>query len=169
MRQAFLEAGKIVGTHGVRGELRVESWSDSPRFLTQFSVFYNKEGQPVYEVESSRPHKSLLLLKLRGVDSIEQGDMLRGRVLYFRREDAKLPEGRYFIVDLLGLSVVDADTGQQYGELTQVYQTGANDVYEITAPTGKKYLIPVIDSVVLDTDLDSAILTIRPIPGIFEE
>ena len=62
-------------------------------------------------------------------------------------EDAKLPEGRYFIVDLLGLSVVDADTGQQYGELTQVYQTGANDVYEITAPTGKKYLIPVIDSV----------------------
>ena len=169
MQREYLEAGKIVGTHGVRGELRLEPWCDSAAFLLDFSTLYNKDGSLSYRVLSSRVHKSLLLLTLEGVTSIEQGDALRGRVLYFRRSDATLPEGRYFITDLIGLAAFDADTGARYGTLTEVYHTGANDVYQITDERGRDFLIPVIDEVVLDTDIAGGRLTIRPIKGIFDD
>ena len=78
MKSPFLEAGRIVGTHGVRGELRVEPWCDSARFLTDFSEFYWDGGREKVKVVSSRPHKNLLLLKLEGVDTVEAGDALRG-------------------------------------------------------------------------------------------
>ncbi len=168
MRKEYLEAGKIVGTHGIRGELRLEPWCDSAQFLLGFSTLYNKDGSVAYPVCSSRVHKSLLLLTLEGITSIEQGDAMRGRVLYFKRSDATLPEGRYFITDLIGLEAYDADTQAHYGTLTQVYHTGANDVYQITDGNQKDYLIPVIDSVVLETDIERRILRIRPIKGIFD-
>lgn len=92
--QQYLEGGKIVGTHGVRGELRVEPWSDSPNFLKQFKTMYWKQGGefvPV-AVKSSRVHKNLVLVQLEGVNSIEEGDVLRGRVIYIDKKDAKLPK-----------------------------------------------------------------------------
>lgn len=169
MPKEFLEAGKIVGTHGVRGELRMQPWSDSAGFLTQFTTLYNRDGSVSYQVVRSRVHKSLLLLTLEGVDSIEQADTMRGTVLYLKRSDAKLPEGRFFIADLLGVKVYDADTGVCYGTLTDVYQTGANDVYQITNEDKKDYLIPVIDEVVLETDIPGRTMKIRPIKGIFDD
>ncbi len=169
MRKEYLEAGRIVGTHGVRGELRLEPWCDSAQFLLQFSTFYNQDGTIAYSSQSSRVHKSLLLVTLEGVTSIEQGDAMRGKVLYFKRTDAKLPEGRYFITDLIGLTVYDADTDRCYGTLTDVYKTGANDVYQITDENKKDYLIPVIDQVVLETDIEGRTMRIRPIKGIFED
>jgi 16S rRNA processing protein RimM len=169
--QPYLEAGKIVGTHGVKGELRVEPWCDSPAFLKSFSTLYWKQDGafvPV-QVKSSRVHKSLLLVTLEGVTSIEQGDALRGRVLYIDRKDARLPKGRYFITDLIGISVFDADTNRCYGKISEVFQTGANDVYQITDDQGKQYLIPVIEPVVLQTDIENRTMTIRPIKGIFDD
>ena len=98
----FLEAGKIVGTHGIRGELRVEPWCDSADFLTGFKTLYWNGGETPVKVLGARVHKSLVLMKLEGVESATQGDLLRGKVLYLARKDAKLPEGRYFIQDLIG-------------------------------------------------------------------
>ncbi len=164
-----MEAGKIVGTHGVRGELRVQPWCDNARFLAQFKTLYNQDGSVAYTVKGSRVHKSLLLLTLDGVTSIEQGDAMRGKVLYLKRCDAVLPEGRYFIADLIGIRVYDADTGACYGTLTDVYKTGANDVYQITSEEGRDYLIPVIDEVVLETDIEGRTMKIRPIKGIFDD
>ena len=114
-------------------------------------------------------HKNLLLVMLDGVSSIEEGDMLRGRVLYLDRKDAKLPQGRYFIVDLLGMEVYDADTDRLYGTVTEVFKTGANDVYQVTDENKKNYLVPVLDHVVLETDIESRRMTIRPIKGIFDD
>ena len=171
MLQPYLEAGKIVGTHGVKGELRVEPWCDSPEFLKRFKTLYYKQGEtftPV-SVRSARVHKNLLLVTLEGVSSIEEGDMLRGRVLYLDRKDARLPKGRYFIVDLLGMEVYDADTEQLYGTVTEVFKTGANDVYQVTDENRKDYLVPVLDHVVLETDIESRRMTIRPIKGIFDD
>lgn len=164
-----MEAGKIVGTHGVRGELRVDPWCDSAQFLSQFETLYNQDGSKAYPVLRSRVHKSLLLLTLEGITSIEQADAMRGTVLYLKRSDAVLPEGRYFIADLLGITVYDVDTGACYGKLTDVYQTGANDVYQITGEDQKPYLIPVIDQVVLETDIPGRTMKIRPIKGIFDD
>ena len=171
MLQQYLEGGKIVGTHGVRGELRVEPWCDSPAFLKQFKTFYWKQDDafvPV-AVKASRVHKNLLLLTLDGVTSIEQGDLLRGRMLYIDRKDAKLPKGRYFIADLIGIEVFDADTEQRYGKVTEVFKTGANDVYEVTDDNGKTYLLPVVPHIVLDTDIAQRKMTVRPIKGIFDD
>ena len=108
MRKEFLEAGKVVGTHGVRGELRVEPWCDSAEFLTQFKTLYWEKGSVPVKVLGARVHKSLVLLRLEGVGSATQGDMLRGKILYLARKDAKLPEGRYFIQDLIGMQIQDA-------------------------------------------------------------
>ena len=169
MKSPFLEAGRVVGTHGVRGELRVEPWCDSARFLTGFSEFYWDGGREKVKVVSSRPHKSLLLLKLEGVDTVEAADALRGRVLWLARKDAALPEGRYFVQDILGLSAVDADSGRVYGKVTDVFPTGANDVYQVTDGDGKEYLVPAIRDVVVRVDPDEGVLGLRPMRGSFDD
>lgn len=169
MKNPFLEAGRVVGTHGVRGELRVEPWCDSARFLTGFSEFYWDGGKEKVKVTSSRPHKNLLLLKLEGIDTVEQGDALRGRVLYLNRKDVKLPEGRYFVQDLIGLSAVDTDDGHVYGKVTDVFPTGSNDVYQVTDGDGKNYLVPAIRDVVVRVDVDAGVMELRPMRGIFDD
>lgn len=170
MLQQFLEAGRIVGTHGIRGELRVEPWCDSAEFLSRFATLYwDADGNSPVRVVSARPHKRLLLVCLEGVESATQGDTLRGRVLYLRRADVRLPGGVWFVQDMLGLSILDADTGKEYGKLTDVLKTGANDVYEVTSPEGKQYLVPSIPQVVLERDPAAGFIKIRPIKGIFDD
>ena len=98
-KQAFLEAGQIVGTHGVRGEVRVQPWCDSPAlFATLTTLYWDKAGASPVRVKS-RPHKNIALAKLDGVDTVQDASALRGRLLYLARADLKLPAGRYFIKD----------------------------------------------------------------------
>ncbi|MDD6175294.1 MAG: ribosome maturation factor RimM [Firmicutes bacterium] len=165
----FLQIGKIVGTHGVRGELRVQPWCDSPAFLCRFRTFYLEEGKSPVRVRSARVQKNLALVSLEGVDSIEQGDQLRGRILWIRREDAKLEPGKFFIQDLIGLTVRDADTGVCYGSLTDVISTGRTDVYEVTGGDKIPHLFPAIRDIVIKTDPESGEMLIRPIGGIFDD
>ena len=169
MRKQFLEAGRIVGTHGIKGELRVEPWCDSADFLAKVHTLYWDRGAEKLRVVSSRVHKSLLLMKLEGVDTVEQADTLRGRVLYLDRADVKLPKDRYFIQDMIGLAVLDVDTGKRYGLLTEVLRTGANDVYQVTGEDKVNYLVPAIPDVVIGVDIDGGVLQIRPIRGIFDD
>ena len=107
---------------------------------------------------SARPHKNLLLLKLEGIDTVDQGDALRGRVLYIAREDVTLPEGRYFVQDLIGLSVVDADSDRVYGTLADVFPTGSNDVYEVKDEAGRSFLVPAIRDVIVRVDVDGGVV-----------
>lgn len=169
MLKEFLEAGKIVGTHGIRGELRVNPWCDSAEFLKQFQTLYLDRGNTPVPVVSARVSKKLLLLVLKDVDSVEKADVLRGRTLYFKREDAKIPEGHYFMDDLIGLNVYDADTFIYYGTLTEIMRTGANDIYQITSLAKKNYLIPAVASVIRGIDLEKGKMLVRPIKGTFED
>ncbi len=168
MKKRFLEAGKIVGTHGIRGELRVQSWCDSPEVLCALSTLYGKDGAERYAVKGARVHKTLVLMTLADVDTVEQADALRGKVLYLDRGDLNLPEDTYFIQDLVGLAVEDADSGLCYGTLTEVLETGANDVYEITDEGGKKTLIPAIPTVIVSIDIDVGVMRIKPLEGLFD-
>jgi len=167
----FLEAGQIVGTHGIRGELRVNPWCDSPEFLKGFSeLYFDCDGKVKVKVRSCRPHGNIALLMLDGVDNVESASALRGKMLYMRRSDTKLPAGSYFIAELIGCTVTDADdTHKIYGTLADVSRTGANDVWHILSPDGKEYLIPAIPPVVIETDVRSGIIRIRPIKGIFDD
>lgn len=169
MQKRYLDCGKIVSTHGIRGEVKVEPWCDSPDFLLDFKTLYlGKEKRPV-EVEKARTHGGMVLLKLKGLNNPEEAAALRGTVLYLDRDDVELEEGEYFIQDIIGLEVFDADSGERYGKLTDVTETGANQVYHIRFADEKIRLIPAIPQVVISIDLEAEKVLIRPLPGLFDD
>lgn len=168
MVKEFLEGGKIVGTHGVRGEMRVECWCDSPQFLAQFKTLYFNEGAEKIKVQS-RAHKNMVLTKIPGVDTIEKADTLRGKILYIKRSDIKLEEGVNFVQDLIGLEVVDSQTGKVYGVVKDVLRTGSNDVYEMKGEDDKMYYIPAIPDIVDEIDIEGNKLSITPMKGLFSD
>ena len=148
--------------------LRVQPWSDSPSFLTQFRFFYTDEtGSAKWEIEQIQPHGNVVLMKIHGVDSIEEAERLRGKVLYLDRQDVSLPEGRYFIDDLIGCTVYRPD-GSLLGNLTDVSQTGANDVWHISRD-GQEYLVPAIDEVIVSVDVETQKIILNPMKGIFDD
>lgn len=169
MKNKFLETGKIVGTHGVRGMLRVQPWCDSSDFLTEFSrVYTDSNGKNQLKVLSAKPHGGIVLMSVDGVTTIEEAEKLRGQVIYINRDDVDLPEGRYFISDLIGCTVTDADTGATLGILADVSQTGANDVWHIKKEE-REYLVPAIESVIVSVTPDEDSIVIRPLKGIFDD
>lgn len=164
MKKQYLETGKIVNVHGLKGEVKVYPWCDSPEVLCQFDVLYTNKGTVPMEVQSSRIQKNMVLIKFKGIDTIEQAQELKNKVLYIDREDVELEEGTYFIQDLIGLQVFDADTNEYYGVLSDVLETGANDVYTIkNEELHKEFLIPAIPDVVVSTDIRGNRMTIRPL------
>ena len=169
MKKQFLEAGKIVRTHGIRGELVLEPWADSPEFLAEIKRLYFDGGKTDAGLLASRVHKGRLLITLRGVTTVEQGDALRGKVLYLDRADVQLEEGQVFLQDMIGLKAVDGTTGREYGELKEVLPTGANDVYRIVDRDGKEYLFPAVKHMVKRISVEDGVIELLPIPGIFDE
>ena len=167
-KKLCLEVGEIVGTHGVRGELRLQPWADSPAQLASLKTLYFDGGARAVKVRC-RAHKNLLLVLMDGINTVQEAAVLRGTVLYAHREDFKLPKGRYFVQDLIGLEIVDNDNGTSYGKLCEVSFTGANDVYHIKGEDGKIRLIPAIPDVVIDTDIDAGIMKIHVLEGLFDE
>lgn len=171
MIKTFLEAGQIVGTHGVRGEMRVNPWCDSPDFLKGFkTLYFDDSGERAVTVISCRTHGNIVLLKIEDIDTVEEAAALRGKMLFMRRSDARLPKGSYFVAELFECKVVDADDPNiVYGTLADVSQTGANDVWHIKGVNNKEYLIPAIPLVVIDTDVEECTIKIRPLEGIFDD
>ncbi|MBC8570122.1 ribosome maturation factor RimM [Zongyangia hominis] len=165
----YLETGKIVTTHGIKGEVKVYPWCDAPEFLLDFDRLYLDKGKRAVEVEECRIHKNMAILKLKGVDTVEQAVSYRGKVLYVDRDEIELAEGEYFVQDLIGLTVRDADSGKEYGKITDVTETGANDVYHVAFPDGSVKLIPAIKDVVIRTNIDEGVMEIRPLRGLFDD
>lgn len=168
MLKRYLEIGKIVSTHGLKGELRVDPWCDTGDFLCNFKKLYFENGKEEIKVLSAKVHKNIVILKLKGINSIEMAEKLRGKILYIDRDNVELSEDEYFIQDILGLKVYDKNTNTYYGKITDVLKTGANDVYQITDENNKNYLIPVIDEVVCEIDIESGKIIICPLKGIFD-
>ena len=170
MRQDFLEIGTIVGTHGIHGELRVNPACDSPEFFAGFDVlYYDAQGRDSVRVLGARANKNIALLRLEGVASMEAAQALRNKTLFFRRADARLEEGRYFIAELLGCEVYDAESpGVCYGVISDVSQTGANDVWHIQTPGGREILIPVIGDVVKNVDVGAGRVEVAMLEGLLE-
>lgn len=170
MIKGFLEIGKITGTHGIRGEMRVQPWCDSPEFMSKFKVLYlDKKGENPLKVRC-KPHGNMVILKAEDINTIEEASKYREKILFMKRSDAKIPEGHYFIQELIDCTVIDADDESKvYGTLSDVSMTGANDVWHITDSEGEEYLIPAIPPVVIDTDVEKGIIKIRPLKGIFDD
>lgn len=164
----YLEIAKIVATQGVRGEMRCQYYCDTPEVLCEFDTLYLSKEKREVHIERSFPHKNIVVMKIEGVNSIEEAQPYIGKMLYLDREDAELPEETYFIQDIIGLSVKDAETGEVYGKVTEIYQNGAADVYSIKNEYGKELMFPCIGEVVKRIDVENGEILITPLDGLFE-
>lgn len=162
------QVGVIAGTHGIRGDVKVYPTTDDPkRFLHLHSVTVTVRGRrETHAVTGVRFQGKYILLHLSGIETPEDAALYRRLPLMIDRKDAvKLPEGRYFIPDLLGMQVTDEESGS-LGTLTDVLQTGANDVYEVTRGDGSTFLIPAIRDCILDVNPEEGIMKVHLLPGL---
>ncbi len=159
-KQRFIEAGQISNTHGVRGELKLQVWLDSPQYMQRFPCLYI-DGAP-YALRSSRVHKGFLLCTLEGVDDVNAAMALKGKTVYIDRADAKLPEGGYFLQDLLGARV-ENEQGEPVGTLTEVLERPASLIYVVKGE--REHLIPAVPEFVKSVDVDAGRIVVHLIEG----
>ena len=160
MKERFIEAGEIVNTHGVRGEVKIMPWTDTPEFLRAIKTLYVDE-KPL-RVLSSRVHKGAVLALLEGVEDVNAAMRLKGRRVSIDRADAPLEPGAFFIQDIIGARVVTED-GAELGALAEVIDAPAGMVYVVRG--GTEHLIPAVPEFVLSTDADAGVVTVRLIEG----
>ena len=160
MKQPFLEAGKIVATFGVRGEVKLQPWCDSAEFLRPFKTLYI-DGAP-RAVASSRVHKGMLIVRFEGVEDVNAAMLLKNKVVHFARSDAKLPKGRFFIADLIGADVID-ETGRSIGKLTEVLDMPAGRIYMVQGE--EEHSIPAVPEFILETNVEEHCLRVHLIEG----
>ena len=156
----FLDCGQIVNTHGVRGEVRIVPWADSPEFVCQFSTLY-LDGAP-RRVLSSRVHKGSVIAKLDGVDTVEEAMLLRDKTVQINRADAKLRPGTFFLADIIGLEVVDEE-GRTLGTLKEVLSPSVQQVYVVDGE--RDILIPAVPEFILETNIAGGYIKVRLIEG----
>lgn len=165
----YLEAGRIVNTHGVRGDLKAECWCDSEKVLAGLKQIFVQDREGAFQrmaVERGAPFKNMVLLKLEGVDDIDAGLRFKNRVIYALRADLPLAEGSCFLADLIGLPVIDADSGAVYGRVSDVPEIGGRQLYEVENERGK-FLVPAVKEFICRVDPESGVY-IRPIAGMLE-
>lgn len=163
-----LEIGQIVNTFGIKGFVKVNPWvNDVTRFDDLKKVYINirKELKQV-EIEEVKYHKNQVLLKFKGIETIEQAELLRNGILEISREDAiPLEEGEYFIADLLE-SEVYSDEGEKLGILEDIYNTGSNDIYVVKNELGKSILLPGIPEVIKEIDVENKKIIVHLLKGL---
>lgn len=158
----YLPAGKIVATHGIRGEFRLLPCCDGPEFILRLKTLY-LDGSAI-EPSHMRKHKSFLLITLPGIDTIEKAMSLVGKQLFFKKSDVKLPRGVYFFSDLIGLVVYDARTDRVLGKITDILERPANNVFVVTGGENE-YLIPEVPEFIMSVDMKKSVMTINSIEG----
>ena len=170
--EKYLEAGLIVNTHGVNGEVKIQPWADSPAFLTCFDRFYI-DGSPV-GVLRARVHKSNVIATLEGVTDIEGAIRLKNKKVFIDRDDAALGQGRYFVQDLIGMRAIDDRTGADLGSVSDVLTLPSNDVYIITRPVDplsgsgdkREMLVPAVPEFIVETNVEEGYVRIHMIEGL---
>ena len=159
-KQRFIEAGKIVNTHGVRGEVTIQVWLDSPEFMKSFKTLYIDE-KPV-KMLSARPYKDMLIASLEGIGDVNAAMCLKNKTVCIDRKDARLPKGSYFLQDIIGAAVVD-EAGNEVGRLADIMETPASAIYVVKGES--EHLIPAVPEFVLSTDVKNGLITVHLIEG----
>ena len=161
MKSEYLECGQVVNTHGIRGEVKIIPWADSPEFLLDFDTLYMDE-KPV-KILAARVHKNCVLATLEGVDNVDAAIRLKGKTLFVARADVRLPEGRHFLSDLVGLEVRDADSGEVLGSLVDILTPPAQQVYVVKGK--REYLIPAVDEFIIESNPEAGFIRVRLLEG----
>ncbi len=164
----YLEIGQIVNTFGIKGMVKVNPFTDDIKRFDKLETIYiqNKESKKEYQIEEVKYQKNTVLLKLKGIDTIEQAEELRQNYLLIDREkEEPLEEGVYYIVDLIGLEVY-TDEGKLLGKVDDIFNTGSNDIYVVKNELGKQILLPGIPEVLKEINLEEKRITVHLIPGL---
>ena len=168
-KSEYLECGYIHNTHGCHGWIKVESYCDSPAVLAKLKHVYRREGGTYvpYAVLETGRKQDAVLMHLEGIDDMNVAEGLKGQLLYAKREDIPLEEGGYFLVDLPGLAVIDADSGREYGRVKEISFAGGREMLVVTTPAGER-LLPMVPAFLDRVDVESGVF-VRPIPGLLED
>ncbi len=168
-KKQFLECGKIHNTHGIRGALKVEPYCDSAKVFASLPVVYLRDGENFIplKVEQVSGNGTTLLVRLKGIGDPESAEKFKGQLLYADRADIPLQPGAYFLADLPGLPVLDAETGRSYGEISEVRNIGGRDYLAVATEKGER-LVPMLPVFLERVDTESGVY-VRPIPGLLED
>lgn len=164
----YLEIGQIVNTFGIKGMVKVKPFTDNIERFSNLEKIYikNKSGQTEYKIQEVKYHKNMVLIKFEGIENPEQADLLRNSYLIVDREtEEPLEVGRYYIVDMIGLDVF-TDDNEYLGKLEDIYNTGSNDIYVVKNELGKQVLLPAIEDVIKNIDMDNKKVIVHLIPGL---
>ena len=160
MANQLLECGKIVNTHGIRGEVKIQPWADSPEVLCGLPALY-LDGKPV-AIRSARVHKGNVIALLDGVDDVDQAMLLKNKVVWLNRADLKLPEGTFFLADLIGLRVID-EQDRELGTLADILSPSRQQVYVVKGE--QERMIPAVPEFILETNVAEGYIRVRLIEG----
>lgn len=166
----WLEVGKIVNTHGLKGEVKVVPWTDSPETFEDIDCVYikKKTGDIRLNIENMKYQKNNIILKFKEISKIEEAEPLKNKTLFAERDAlGELPEGVYYIADIIGLKAVDTD-GKLIGTVSDIFNTGSNDIYEIKREGMKNLLLPDIDDVIT-VELENERVVVRIPKGLEDE
>lgn len=168
MKQEYFEIGQIVNHFGIKGMVKVNPYTeDISKFEKLKNILLEKEGKLTQiEIEEVKYSKNQILLKIKGINTIEEAEKYRGCYLKIARKDAKkLPKDTYFIADLIGLSVY-TEEGILLGKVDDIYNSGANDIYVVKAENGKQILLPAIKDVIKQVDLEQEKIIVHLLKGL---
>jgi len=161
----YLSVGFLRRPHGVKGEIIMDLHTDYPERMKKGRKLFVGEQYKPMTITNVRPHQSGLLVKFKDINTPEDAGLYRNQWVYVQAKDVPLPEGEHYKHELLGLKVVD-ETDTQLGELVEIIETGANDVYVVRDDSGKEILLPNIPSVILDLDIDHGFLRVHLLEGL---
>lgn len=165
-----LEIGQIVNTHGIKGEVKIKPFTDDIKRFDKLKKIYieNKNSKKEYEIENVKYHKEMVMIKLKGIDKIEEAELLRNSYIKIERQNEEpLEENTYYIVDLLGLSVY-TEENILLGILDDIFNTGSNDIYVVKDEKGKQILLPAIQEVIKQIDIENKKIIVHLIKGLLE-
>ncbi|MCL1822975.1 MAG: ribosome maturation factor RimM [Oscillospiraceae bacterium] len=164
----YLEILEITKPHGIKGEMRAKFYCDSIEEISEYETLYFGADKKPVKLISCRANKTMVIISLEGIDTVERAQKLAGELFYINREDIILDEDTWFIQDLIGLDVFDADNGIRYGVVEEILQNAPTDVYVIRTTEGKQLLFPSVPEVLIDVNINESKILIRPLKGLFE-
>ena len=166
--EQFLEIGQIVNTFGIKGMVKIKPFTDDITRFDRLKKVYveTKKVKKEYEIEEVKYHKDMVLIKFKGIDKVEDAELLRNSYLKVdRKDEPELEEGTYYIVDLLGLDVF-SDDGAHLGKLDDIFNTGSNDIYVVKDELGKQLLLPAISDVIKDINIEEKKIIVHLLKGL---
>lgn len=163
----LIEIGKIVNTHGLRGEVKIVPWLDYPEVFEAFDKVYTEDGKKTFKIKHVKYQKANIIVKFDGLDDINEAERLKNTILFVEKSlFDDLPEGTYLIADIIGLEVFE--DGVSFGHVTDVFSTGSNDVYVVEQKGSKQLLLPIIDGVLEEVNIAEGYINVRIPAGLLD-